>query len=97
MSAFPPVTAPRILRDISIALASAIIVAGGFWAASPAETQAARPARVAGKPNLNGIWQALNTANYDILSHSAKAALAMLWQVDSLPDIAPLAEALAGP
>ena len=44
---------------------------------SPAETQAARPARIAGKPNLNGIWQALNTANYDILSHQAKAALAM--------------------
>ena len=25
---------------------------------------------------MNGIWQALNTANYDILSHQAKAALA---------------------
>ena len=24
-----------------------------------------------GKPDLNGIWQALNTANYDILSHQA--------------------------
>ena len=34
------------------------------------------PRAVAGKPNLNGIWQALNTANYDILSHQAKAALA---------------------
>ena len=43
---------------------------------APVESQAARPARIAGKPNLNGIWQALNTANYDILSHQAKAALA---------------------
>jgi len=67
---------PRILRDISIALTTAAIVAVGFWMAAPAETQAARPARVAGKPNLNGIWQALNTANYDILAHQAKAALA---------------------
>jgi hypothetical protein len=29
------------------------------------------------KPNLNGIWQALNTANYNVLSHPAKAALQM--------------------
>ena len=77
MAAFPPVTPPRILRDSAIALASALIVAGGFWAASPAESQAARPARVAGKPNLNGIWQAPQHRHYDILSHSARAALAM--------------------
>jgi hypothetical protein len=72
------VISPRILRDISVALLSATIVAAGFWmTAAPVETQPARPARLAnGKPNLNGIWQALNTANYDILSHSAKAALA---------------------
>ena len=25
-----------------------------------------RAARADGKPNLNGIWQAINTANYDI-------------------------------
>jgi hypothetical protein len=30
-----------------------------------------------GRPNLNGIWQALGTANYDIQAHVAKAALAM--------------------
>ena len=30
-----------------------------------------------GKPDMNGIWQALNTANWDIQSHSARAALAM--------------------
>jgi hypothetical protein len=71
------VISPRILRDISVALLGATIVAAGFWIATPVETQPARPARLAnGKPNLNGIWQALNTANYDILSHSAKAALA---------------------
>jgi hypothetical protein len=26
-----------------------------------------------GKPNLNGIWQALNTANWDIQGHAARA------------------------
>jgi hypothetical protein len=64
------------MRDLSVALVTAAVVAGGFWAATPATGQAARAARIDGKPNLNGIWQALNTANYDVLSHSAKAALA---------------------
>jgi len=33
--------------------------------------------RLNGKPDLNGIWQAVNTANFDIQAHTAKAALAM--------------------
>src|SRR5438067_13225439 len=28
-----------------------------------------------GKPNLNGIWQALNTANWDIEAHAAAPGL----------------------
>ncbi len=31
-----------------------------------------------GHPDLNGVWQVLNTANYDVLAHPAKAALAMV-------------------
>ncbi len=30
------------------------------------------PRTADGKPNLNGIWQALNTANWDIQDHSAR-------------------------
>jgi hypothetical protein len=30
-----------------------------------------------GKPDLNGIWQALNSANWDIQAHMARPALAM--------------------
>src|SRR5262245_12040591 len=30
-------------------------------------------ARMDGKPNLSGIWQAFNTANWDILAHEAQA------------------------
>ena len=26
-----------------------------------------------GKPNLNGIWQAMNSANWDLQAHEAKA------------------------
>ena len=36
--------------------------------------QGFRPARTPdGKPNLNGIWQVLNTANWDLQSHAAAA------------------------
>jgi hypothetical protein len=38
-----------------------------------------RPTRtVDGKPNLDGIWQALNTANWDIQTHAARPALAVV-------------------
>ena len=30
-----------------------------------------------GKPDLNGVWQALNEANYDLEGHSARPAMAL--------------------
>src|SRR5512143_1149036 len=30
-----------------------------------------------GKPDLNGIWQAINEANYDLQAHTARAAMAL--------------------
>src|SRR5207245_508549 len=30
-----------------------------------------------GKPDLNGIWQALNEANYDLQAHMARPAMAL--------------------
>ena len=39
-----------------------------------AQTQAYKAPRTAdGKPNLNGIWQAMNTANWNVEGHSAQA------------------------
>src|SRR5258708_29010181 len=35
------------------------------------------PAGPGGKPDLNGIWQALNEANYDIEAHVARPAMAL--------------------
>src|SRR6202795_4874094 len=43
-------------------------------AASSAQTYKA-PRTVDGKPNLNGIWQALNTANWDLEGHAARPSL----------------------
>ena len=28
-----------------------------------------------GKPNLNGIWQAMNSANWDLLAHTVRPAV----------------------
>ena len=35
--------------------------------------QQERPERILGHPNLNGIWQALNTAHWNLEGHSAEA------------------------
>ena len=43
----------------------------------------ARPARIGGKPNLNGIWQAMNTANWNIEGHSAEA-IDELWKFGAI-------------
>ena len=68
------------LRDVLVALAGASVAAAAFYAATPTEGQAPAsriPRTPDGRPNLNGIWQALNTANYDIEAHLARPALAM--------------------
>src|SRR5688572_7891869 len=41
------------------------------------ETAYRAPRGPNGKPDLNGIWQALNTANYDIEAHMARPAMAL--------------------
>ena len=62
-----------------VALTVSLAACGGA-ATQPADAGAApyQPARMQdGKPNLNGIWQALNAANYDIEAHAARPALAL--------------------
>src|SRR5690554_1899904 len=45
-----------------------------------------RPARIAGKPNLNGIWQAMNTAYWNLEGHSAEQ-LEEFWQLGAIAAI----------
>ena len=64
-------TIPHTIKTVAVALlvGVAVIPAG-------AQAQAYRAPRVAGgTPDLNGIWQALNEANYDLEAHMARAAL----------------------
>src|SRR5246127_3534461 len=44
-------------------------------AALPCQTVYRGPRMPDGKPNLNGIWQAMNTANWDLEEHSAQPGL----------------------
>jgi len=69
----------RGVRDVIIAAVAA--AAGPYVAmmALPIAGQAPAAYRAPrlpdGKPDLNGIWQALNEANYDLEAHMARAAL----------------------
>jgi hypothetical protein len=42
-----------------------------------------RPTRISGHPNFNGIWQALNSANWNLEGHSAEA-LKDFWQLGAI-------------
>ena len=53
---------------------------------SASAQQASRPATIAGKPNFNGIWQALNTANWNLEAHSAEA-LDDFWGLGAIASI----------
>ena len=60
-----------------VLVAGAIIVVAALWltgVAVPGQTPSGGVARTEdGKPNLNGIWQAFTTANWDIEAHQAEA------------------------
>ena len=70
----------RILRVLGTAAVAAAALSIG--AISLSGQQAAAPAYRAprapdGHPDLNGIWQAMNEANWDLEAHMAKPALAL--------------------
>ena len=62
---------------LTTAALSAAVAAAVFWVAqSPAEGQARSyraPRTADGKPDLNGIWQAVNTANWNLEDHAARS------------------------
>jgi hypothetical protein len=51
--------------------------------AAGANAQQSRQARIVGEPNLNGIWQAVNSANWNLEAHSAQA-LEGFWQLGAI-------------
>lgn len=63
----------------ALAMAAAAVLAVGAAEAQQQE----RPERILGHPNLNGIWQALNTAYWNLEARSAEA-LDDFWQLGAL-------------
>jgi hypothetical protein len=64
----------KVNRRYPVRVISALLLA----AVLPLTAQTYRaPRGPGGKPDLNGIWQALNEANYDLEAHSARPAMAL--------------------
>ena len=64
------------IAAVAGAIVSAIVVPGArVEGQTPAAYRA--PRLPDGKPDLNGIWQALNEANYDLEAHMARPAMAL--------------------
>jgi hypothetical protein len=54
--------------------ALAVVILSIFVIAQPVlAQQRGRPERIGGKPNLNGIWQAVNEAHWNLEGHSAQS------------------------
>src|SRR6202047_3396295 len=64
----------RRLRDTIIRVIGPIVVLGLCSAPSGAQSPRYKGPRTKdGRPDLSGIWQALNTANWDLQAHAAQA------------------------
>src|SRR5918993_5986626 len=56
--------------------------------AAPAQARpAARPARIGGKPNMNGIYQAITSAHWNLEDHPAQAT--KFWELGAIAAIPP--------
>jgi hypothetical protein len=56
---------------------SAIVAVTVIGVVAMAQQAPLLPRSAGGKPDLNGIWQALNEANYDLEAHVARPAMAL--------------------
>jgi hypothetical protein len=70
------------LRFLKPMLAAAAVSLVGM---NPAvgQPEGRMPARIDGKPNLNGIWQAMNTAHWNLEAHAA-APLPKFWNLGAI-------------
>jgi hypothetical protein len=66
------------LAGLVLSAAAASLIVGAVQA-----QEQERPERILGQPNLNGIWQAINTAHWNLEAHSA-SALEDFWELGAI-------------
>jgi hypothetical protein len=74
------------MRNGSMCTSAAFMAIAVAVMSAPANAQPARPQRINGHPNFNGLWQAANTAYWNLEAHSAEK-LDDFWQLGSLAAI----------
>jgi hypothetical protein len=71
-------------------IAAAAVLGLAMVAIAPAAVEAQPgglgPERINGKPNLSGVWQAMNTANWNLEAHSAEA-IDEFWRLGAIAAI----------
>jgi hypothetical protein len=80
------------LRNRFIITAAAL----GFAACAAQAQKLDRPATISGHPNFNGIWQALNTAYWNLEGHSVEGFPKDLWNLGAIGVIPPGQSVLHG-
>ena len=70
-------TLSGVLVAITAAAGGALVATWATPLSGQAPAAYRAPRAADGKPDLNGIWQTMNEANYDLETHMARAAMAM--------------------
>jgi hypothetical protein len=76
------------LRGALLAVGAAAVGAIVAMAATRSAAQSSgyiAPRTADGKPDLNGIWQAVNTANWDLQDHPAQGGLPQMGAIGAIP------------
>jgi hypothetical protein len=77
----------RAATGLSTALAICSALAAAWLVPSEAQqTKVNNPAKIAGHPNMNGVWQAINSAYWNLEDHSA-SGLSQFWQLGAIAAI----------
>ena len=73
----------RLIAGGAIAAALAVLALVATEIPTSEGQSTAPPARIGGHPNLNGVWQAVNTAYWNLEDHSAQG-LSAFWQLGAI-------------
>jgi hypothetical protein len=76
----------KVVVGTAIAAALAVIALVAIKMPTSEAQSATQPARIGGHPNLNGVWQAITTAYWNLEDHSAEG-LSNFWQLGAIAAI----------